>query len=59
MLVLPFGNHLYQENKNLQKTMEDLNLETIFKSYYIFIPFIAILIGFLPGCGPQILVTTL
>ena len=35
------------------------NLETIFKSYYIFIPLIAILIGFLPGCGPQILVTTL
>ena len=35
------------------------NLETIFKSYYILIPFIAILIGFLPGCGPQILVTTL
>ena len=30
MLVLPFGNHLYQENKNLQKTMEDLNLETIY-----------------------------
>jgi hypothetical protein len=35
------------------------NLETIFKSYYILIPFIAIMIGFLPGCGPQILVTTL
>ena len=35
------------------------NLETIFKSYYILIPLIAILIGFLPGCGPQILVTTL
>ncbi len=35
------------------------NLETIFKSYYILIPFIAIVIGFLPGCGPQILVTTL
>ena len=30
MMVLPFGNHLYQENKNLQKTMEDLNLETIY-----------------------------
>ncbi len=34
-------------------------LEEIFKSYYLFIPLIAILIGFLPGCGPQILVTTL
>ncbi len=37
----------------------EFDLETIFKSYYIFIPFMAILIGFLPGCGPQILVTTL
>ena len=35
------------------------NLETIFNSYYMLIPLIAILIGFLPGCGPQILVTTL
>ncbi len=35
------------------------NLETIFESYYMLIPLIAILIGFLPGCGPQILVTTL
>ena len=37
----------------------EFDLETLFKSYYIFIPFMAILIGFLPGCGPQILVTTL
>ena len=37
----------------------NINLESIFKSYFIFIPLIAILIGFLPGCGPQILVTTL
>ncbi len=37
----------------------EFDLEAIFKSYYIFVPFIAILIGFLPGCGPQILVTTL
>ena len=37
----------------------EFDLETIFKSYYIFIPSMAILIGFLPGCGPQILVTTL
>ena len=34
------------------------NLETIFKSYYILIPLIAILIGFLPGCGPQVVVAT-
>ena len=37
----------------------EFDLEAIFKSYYFFIPLIAILIGFLPGCGPQILVTTL
>ena len=35
------------------------NLEAIFQSYFILIPLIGILIGFLPGCGPQILVTTL
>jgi len=37
----------------------NINIESIFKSYYILIPLIATLIGFLPGCGPQILVTTL
>ena len=37
----------------------NLDLESIFKSYYIFVPLIAIVVGFLPGCGPQILVTTL
>ena len=37
----------------------NINLESIFKSHYILIPLIATLIGFLPGCGPQILVTTL
>ena len=37
----------------------EFDLEAIFKSYYFFIPLIAILIGFLPGCGPQILVTSI
>ena len=37
----------------------NINLEAIFKSYYVFVPLIAIVVGFLPGCGPQILVTTL
>ena len=37
----------------------NINLEAIFHSYFILIPLIGILIGFLPGCGPQILVTTL
>ena len=37
----------------------NLDLEAIFKSNYAFVPLIAIVVGFLPGCGPQILVTTL
>ena len=37
----------------------NLDLVSLFKSYYIFVPLIAIIVGFLPGCGPQILVTTL
>jgi hypothetical protein len=37
----------------------NINLEAIFQSYFILIPLIGIIIGFLPGCGPQILVTTL
>ena len=37
----------------------NIDLEAIFKSYYAFVPLIAIVVGFLPGCGPQILVTTL
>jgi len=39
--------------------LSNFDIESMFRSYYIFIPFLAILIGFLPGCGPQILVTTL
>ena len=37
----------------------NLDLVSLFKSYYMFVPLIAIIVGFLPGCGPQILVTTL
>jgi hypothetical protein len=39
--------------------LSNFDIGSMFRSYYIFIPFLAILIGFLPGCGPQILVTTL
>ena len=39
--------------------LSNFDIKSMFRSYYIFIPFLAILIGFLPGCGPQILVTTL
>ncbi|MEL0063054.1 MAG: putative manganese transporter, partial [Candidatus Puniceispirillum sp.] len=34
-----------------------LDLKTLFSGYTIFTPLAAILIGFLPGCGPQVLVT--
>ena len=36
-----------------------LDLNTMFKTIGILIPLLAIIIGFIPGCGPQILVTTL
>ena len=36
-----------------------LDLVGLAEAAWIFIPLLAILIGFVPGCGPQILVTTL
>lgn len=36
-----------------------LDLEALFASVAIALPLIGILIGFVPGCGPQVLVTTL
>ena len=36
-----------------------LDLEAMFNSVALVLPLIAILIGFVPGCGPQVLVTTL
>jgi len=35
-----------------------LDLEAAFKTFGVALPIIAVLIGFIPGCGPQILVTT-
>ncbi|MDA9370063.1 putative manganese transporter, partial [Amylibacter sp.] len=35
-----------------------LDLQSWFETVGILVPLIAILIGFIPGCGPQILVTT-
>lgn len=35
-----------------------VDLATLFKTYAAFVPAMAVLIGFIPGCGPQILVTT-
>ena len=36
----------------------DLDLKLLFSDILYFVPLIAVLIGFLPGCGPQLLVTT-
>ena len=36
-----------------------LDLAGLTEAAWIFIPLLAILVGFIPGCGPQILVTTL
>ena len=36
-----------------------LDLKTLFDGWALFTPMIAILLGFLPGCGPQVLVTTM
>ena len=36
-----------------------LDLNSLFSSVVAFAPAIAVLVGFVPGCGPQILVTTL
>ena len=37
----------------------DFDLSTVFATMAAFTPLIAILIGFLPGCGPQMLITTM
>ncbi|MGB1361031.1 MAG: putative manganese transporter [Alphaproteobacteria bacterium] len=37
----------------------NLNLQSLFVDIAVFVPLIAIVIGWLPGCGPQIVVTTL
>lgn len=34
------------------------DLAALFHTYAVFMPLVAVLIGFIPGCGPQILVTT-
>ena len=39
--------------------MFGLDLKNLFTGMVLYSPIIAILIGFLPGCGPQVLVTTM
>ena len=36
-----------------------MDLKNLFTGVALYTPLIAILIGFLPGCGPQVLVTTM
>lgn len=36
-----------------------IDLKSIFTDIIYFVPLVAVLIGFLPGCGPQLLVTTM
>lgn len=40
-------------------TYGGLDLEALFSSVAVFLPLIGVIIGFIPGCGPQVLVTTL
>ncbi len=40
-------------------TLAGFDLESAFSSIAVLLPLIAIGIGFIPGCGPQVLVTTL
>ncbi|MCB9990476.1 MAG: arsenic efflux protein [Rhodospirillales bacterium] len=35
------------------------DLEALFKATAVYLPAMAVLIGFIPGCGPQIIITTL
>ena len=37
----------------------NLNLKGLFEGWYVLTPMIAVVLGLLPGCGPQILVTTM
>ena len=37
----------------------NIDLSVMFKGLAIWVPLAAILIGFIPGCGPQIVVTSL
>ncbi len=36
-----------------------LDLELLAEAAWVFLPILAVLVGFIPGCGPQVLVTTL
>ena len=37
----------------------NVDLENLFNGFVLYLPLIAVIIGLLPGCGPQIIVTTM
>ncbi len=37
----------------------NVDLESLFKGFALYLPLIAIIIGLLPGCGPQVIVTSM
>lgn len=43
----------------LAVTLGGFEIGSLFKGWLMFTPLIAILVGFIPGCGPQIVVTSL
>ncbi len=43
----------------LLETIVGIDFRSLFSTWTVFLPLIGLLIGFIPGCGPQIIVTTL
>ena len=39
--------------------LADINLGTFFSGWGVWMPLVGLLVGLLPGCGPQILITSL
>ena len=37
----------------------NVDLESLFKGFALYLPLIAIIIGLLPGCGPQVIITSM
>ena len=37
----------------------DINLESLFSSFAFYLPLVAVVFGLVPGCGPQVIITTM
>ena len=37
----------------------NVNLENLFSGFSLYLPLVAVVIGLLPGCGPQVIITTM